>query len=31
MSDARWIDIDEDVVAASNHFASAVALHGEGG
>ena len=31
MSDARWIDIDEDVAAASNHFASAVALHAEGG
>ena len=31
MSDARWIDIDDDVAAASNHFASAVALHGEGG
>ncbi|MCX8254173.1 hypothetical protein RHAL1_00557 [Beijerinckiaceae bacterium RH AL1] len=31
MSDARWVDIDEDVAAASRHFASAVALHAAGG
>lgn len=31
MSDARWIEIDEDIGAAVKHFQNAVDLHAEGG
>ena len=31
MSDARWLDVGDDVAAASGHFANAVELHARGG
>ncbi len=31
MSDARWLDVAEDVAAAEGHFQNAAALHGDGG
>ena len=31
MSDARWLDVDDDLTAAAEHFRSAAALHASGG
>ena len=30
MSDARWLDIDDDLASAVRHFRNAIALHAEG-
>ena len=30
MSDARWLDIEDDVASAVRHFRNAIALYAEG-